>query len=65
MVTFRVYYETQVKKRPFVPSQPDSWLDIMIMYVTCAVARAAAGHACLYSFRLDLLIGLAWVDGVL
>ena len=65
VVTLRVYYETQGEETSFVLSQPDRWLDIIIMYVTCAVARAAAGHACLYSFRLDLLIGLAWVDGVL
>eukprot|EP01047_Picozoa_sp_COSAG01_P012109 COSAG01_NODE_539_length_15749_cov_21.448307_3_plen_66_part_00 len=41
VVTLRVYYETQGEETSFVPSQPDCWLDIMIMDVTCTVARAA------------------------
>ena len=44
VVTLRVYYETQGEETSFVPNQPDRWLDIIIMYVTCAVARAAAGR---------------------
>eukprot|EP01047_Picozoa_sp_COSAG01_P132211 COSAG01_NODE_62034_length_286_cov_1.459893_1_plen_57_part_10 len=40
VVTLRVYYENQGEETSFLPSQPYRWLDIMIMYVTCAVARA-------------------------
>ena len=46
VVTLMGSYETQGEETSFLPSQPERWLDIMIMYVTCAVARAAAGRLC-------------------
>jgi hypothetical protein len=42
VVTLMGSFETQGEETSFLPSQPDRWLDIMIMYVTCTIARAAA-----------------------